>query len=142
MWLFTLAMMASTGCLGFGVERSVDAPDGSYTAVRWRVTVDGQSEVIDGAQVTPEFFSASGTQPLLGRLFVESEFRSGQRPVGIVAHRYWAERFGSSPTIIGTSLELDGRTVVIVGVAPPGFQPRGAGVLWTPATSVPSQIEK
>ena len=110
--LFTLALMASTGCFSFGVERSVDAPDGSYTAVRWRVTVDGQSEEIDGARVTPAFFSTSDTQPLLGRLFVEPEYQSGHGEVGILAHRYWTERFGSTPSMIGSTLEVDGRTVV------------------------------
>jgi hypothetical protein len=124
--LFTLALMACTACFGFGVERSVDAPDGSYTPARWRVTVDGRSEDIDGARVTPAFFAASGTQPLLGRLFTEPEYQSGL-PAGILAHRYWTERFGSSPSIIGSTVEVDGRTVVVVGIAPSGFSRKAPG---------------
>ena len=140
--LFTLALIACTACFGFGVERIVDAPDGSYTPARWRVTVDEQSQDIDGARITPAFFATSGIQPLLGRLFVEPEYQSGQEPVGILAHRYWTERFGSTPTIIGSTLEVNGRSIVIVGVAPPGFEPQGAGVLWMPTSSEPGRIEK
>lgn len=140
--LFTLALIGCTACFGFGVERIVDAPDGSYTPARWRVTVDGQSQEIDGARITPAFFASSGIQPLLGRLFVEPEYQSGKEPVGILAHRYWTERFGSTPTIIGSTLEVNGRSIVIVGVAPPGFEPQGAGELWLPTTSEPGRIEK
>jgi hypothetical protein len=106
------------------------------------VTVDRQPGEIDGARVTPAFFSTSGTQPLLGRLFIAPEYQSTERPVGILAHRYWTDKFRSSPAIIGSTLEVDGRTVVIVGVAPSGFQPRGAGLLWMPATPLANRIEK
>jgi hypothetical protein len=139
--LLTLALMMSTACFGLGVERTVDAPDGSYTPARWRVMVDGESDHIDGATVTPAFFSTSGTQPLLGRLFTEPEYQSAL-PARILAHRYWTKRFGSTPAIIGSTLEVEGRRIVIVGVAPPGFRPQAAGVLWLPKPPGSNGIEK
>lgn len=138
--LIMLALVASTACDVFQAERFIDPPEGSYTPTRLELSVDGQSEVVDAAMVTPEFFSTPGIQPLLGRLFVEPDYQSGR--AAILAHRFWTERFGSAPTIIGSKLEVDGRTLTVVGIAPPAFQPRGAGVLWLPAAAVPNQIGK
>jgi hypothetical protein len=112
--------------------RRIGAPDGSYVPTRLTVVKAGTSEEIDGAIVTPRFFTAAGLRPLLGRFFIDGDYVSGPRGVAVLSHGYWVERFQSAPSVIGSAIEIDGRSLVIVGVAPPAFQPDRGGVLWIP----------
>src|SRR5262249_22609340 len=57
----------------------------------------------------------------------------------ILGHSVWADRFGSDPAVIGRSIVLDGRSVTILGVMPPGFAyPLGAEV-WAPLAPTPEE---
>ena len=82
--------------------------------------------------MTHEFFGSAETQPLVGRFFVGDDYDSAKRRVVVFSHDLWAQRFSSSPGIIGREIEVDGNQTTVVGVAPPGFRfPEGAE-LWTP----------
>ena len=93
---------------------------------------DGKEESIKVARVKQDFFDGPKVAPLLGRFFVPEEYRSGRTAVGVLSHDYWRGRFGSTPAIIGQQIQLDGRSVVIVGIGPKNFGPAEAPV-WIPA---------
>ena len=112
----------------------VGAPEGSYTPARLAVVAAGSSGPVDCAIVRPEFFTANGVKPMLGRFFIASEYTAGQPGVVVLSRQYWDLRFQSRPEIIGTNIEVDGRQRVIIGVAPAEFQPDRAGLLWIPKT--------
>ncbi len=77
------------------------------------------------ARVTEPFFTLLGTPVMLGRTFTPEEFRRGGPRVVVFSHVMWATRFGSDPSIIGTSVRLDpGDPYTIVGVMPPGLELR------------------
>ena len=82
--------------------------------------------------VTPEFFRATGVQPLVGRLFSEGEFEHSSVRVAVLGHELWTERFAESPTIIGQSIEIDGRWSVIVGITTNAFNLPDNAQLWMP----------
>jgi len=69
--------------------------------------------------VSDNYFSVLGVQPLLGRWFADGE---DDRPStsAVLSYRYW-KWLDSDPNIIGKALSTNGATFTIIGVAPPGF---------------------
>jgi len=63
-----------------------------------------------------------GVRPAAGRLIGPADDRArGAHPVVVVSYKYWQQRMGGSPEIVGRSLLANGRTYTIVGVAAQGF---------------------
>jgi putative ABC transport system permease protein len=71
--------------------------------------------------VSAALFQVLGVSPTLGRSFLPEEDNPGTR-VTILSDRFWRERFGADPSVIGRSLTLNGHSYTVVGVLPPGFQ--------------------
>jgi hypothetical protein len=107
-------------------------PVGSYTTGTRQLKIGEAVTSVEGATVTLDFFGAVGAQPLLGRFFVDGDQASSAQPVVVLSHDLWTERFASSPSIIGRNIELDGRHIIVVGVAPRGFRVPEGTLLWTP----------
>jgi putative ABC transport system permease protein len=84
------------------------------------VTGFDQPVRIDGAVVTGDFFTVMGVSPALGRPLESSDDGSGARVV-VIADTLWRQRFGGSPSVIGSTLLINGQQHTIVGVMPPGF---------------------
>ena len=66
---------------------------------------------------------------IFGRVFKPEEFEAGADNVVVLTDRFWTRRFGSDPNVVGRKIQLDGKTVEIVGVMPPGFE---HPMLWGP----------
>ncbi len=86
------------------------------------LTAGERPDVLNGALVSPSYFSVLGVEPRQGRGFAAGEETPGNDRVVVLGHDFWQERFGGDEAIIGTSLTLNGEPHVVVGVAPPGFQ--------------------
>jgi predicted permease len=82
---------------------------------------DQATERLDGMRVTEDFFPALGVQPAVGRVFTAEENQPGASPVIVLSHRVWMHRFGGDTSIIGRNVRLDGQSVEVIGVMPPGF---------------------
>jgi putative ABC transport system permease protein len=67
-------------------------------------------------RVTWNYFNVLGTRPVLGRTFLESEDIPGGNDVIVISHRYWQDRFGGDPGVLGRKVRVDGQPVEIVGV--------------------------
>jgi predicted permease len=60
--------------------------------------------------------------------------------VAVLSYNLWKNRFGSAPSVLNQTLRINGRSMTIVGVAPPGFQGAAAGEsadLFVPITLQP-----
>ena len=79
------------------------------------------AERLQAASATGEFFRFLGVQPAHGTLLGPGDDVPGAAPVAVISDRYWHRRFGRSPDALGTTLELDEVTYVIVGILPRGF---------------------
>jgi len=91
---------------------------------------------------TADFFPMLGVQPAHGRYFKTEEFEPKADNVIVLSDRFWARRFGSDPNIVGQRIQLDGKTVEIVGVMPPGFEHPilwGPVDIWQPLSFTPEQ---
>ncbi len=76
-----------------------------------------------------------------GRTINADDDRPGAPLVAMIAYRVWQEKFGSDPSVIGGSFNINGTPVTIVGAAPPGFFGDALRTntpdLWMPLASEP-----
>ena len=102
----------------------------AYNFTSRNLTEQGQTaERLLGLAATADFFPIMEVAPARGRVFKPEEFEPGADNVVVLTDRYWTRRFGSDPDIIGRTIQLDGKTVEIIGVMPPGFE---HPILWGP----------
>ena len=102
----------------------------AYNFTSRHLTEDGHTaERLLGLAATADFFPMMGVAPALGRTFKPEEFEPGADNVVVLTDRFWTRRFGSDPNIVGRKIQLDGKSVEVVGVMPPGFE---HPILWGP----------
>ena len=77
-------------------------------------------EQVGAAFLTPNTLDVLGVAPALGRLFGWDEARRGDASI-LLAYSVWMRRYGGDPAVVGSSVEIDGRTVQVLGVLPDGF---------------------
>jgi hypothetical protein len=96
--------------------------------------VADRPERVRWAQASASLFSVLGFQPSRGRLFVADDNHSQLPTVVVLSHGYWTRRFGSSPDIVGQSINVEGFPMTVVGVLPPGADLPDLKVdMWAPA---------
>lgn len=83
-------------------------------------------------EVTPQFWSVLGVQPLIGRTF-----GTGEENVALIGESLWRSRFHGDPSVIGRTIRLDSVDYVVIGVMPasfafPAFPDRDTAA-WIPA---------
>src|SRR5215470_5396308 len=89
----------------------------------------GQTERVLGEEVSGNFFSALGVNPLLGRLLTEEDDRTpGGSPVAVLSFNFWQRRFGADPQIVGQTISLNSYPFTVVGVTAKGFHGVEVGV--------------
>ncbi len=94
----------------------------AYTYASRHLAEQGQAaERLNGLAGTADFLPAFGVGPALGRLFSPEEFEPGADNVVVLSDRFWQKHFGGDPSVVGRKLQLDGKTVSVVGVMPAGF---------------------
>ena len=62
-----------------------------------------------------------GVPPMLGRTFLTEEEDAGRDRVVVLSHGLWTRRYGADPAIVGKTIQIDGKTHVVVGVMPASF---------------------
>ncbi|HUD42494.1 MAG TPA: ABC transporter permease [Dokdonella sp.] len=77
-------------------------------------------ERVRAVPVTQNFLDVLGVRPQLGRNFVESE-AGGDVPTALISDRFWRQRHGADPAIVGRTLDINGKPATIVGVLPASF---------------------
>ncbi len=88
----------------------------------WNVSGTGQPVLVPGRPVDRDFLTVLGIKMAMGRNFTEDEDRPNGPLVAIVSHRLWSDQLGGSGDIIGRAINLDGKSVTVVGVLPRDFQ--------------------
>jgi predicted permease len=102
----------------------------AYNFVSRNMVEQGQmAERLLGLSGTADFFPSLSVTPARGRVFSPEEFEPGADNVIVLTDRFWTRRFGSDPNVVGRTVQLDGKTVMIVGIMPPGFD---HPILWGP----------
>jgi predicted permease len=93
-----------------------------YVNAQVGMTADGRSDIAIAHYVTSNLFDLLGLQPALGRFFLPGEGdRAANAPIIVLGYNYWQDRFGADLNIVGKSVEVNGKPVTIIGVAPKKF---------------------
>lgn len=82
--------------------------------------VDGRAERLQVLRVSSGYFSVLRSQPQLGRDFDRNDDTGTPRV--ILSDAVWRTHFGSDPAIIGRTIQMNGRSIEVAGVAAPGFE--------------------
>src|SRR5687768_4792041 len=85
------------------------------------MTGSGDPVTLEGLAASPALFRVLGVLPMLGQPFAEDAEQPGNRYQAILAYATWRDRFARDPTIVGRTLTLNGRAVVVRGVMPESF---------------------
>jgi predicted permease len=86
------------------------------------LTAPGEPTRLNVQIVSAEFFPLLGVRPLLGRAITPEDDRPNAPRVVVLSHRFWEQRFGSDPAVIGRGIRLNDQPVEIVGVMPRDFR--------------------
>jgi len=78
-------------------------------------------QTFNGQEVSGNFFRTLGVQPWIGRMMSDTDDRIGAAPVAVMSYRTWEMKFGSDPSVVGGSFQLNGHAFTVIGVTPPGF---------------------
>jgi predicted permease len=86
-----------------------------------RAGSQAQADTRNGEYVSGNFFRTFGVQPWAGRLLTEADDQEGAAPVAVMSYRIWKEKYGSDPSVVGASYQINGNSFTVIGVAAPGF---------------------
>lgn len=97
------------------------------------------SEDVTVYGVTPEFFAAIGSRPLVGRFLTSDDgVRNVDTPPAVLSYPFWNRRFGgNTASVKGQTFAINGHRFAIVGVMPRNFQ--GLSVDSGPDIRIPLQ---
>lgn len=103
-----------------------------YGFTNFTLTGLGDPVMVSVSRVTEGLMSTFRVAPVLGRDIRRDEFGPNAPNVVVVSNAMWRERFGENRDVIGRSIQLEGLSYEIIGVAPPGFDfPSGVNA-WVP----------
>jgi len=112
---------------------------GAVTEGGFNLRIGDQTDRINGLNITSEFFAAMAVQPRLGRVFQVEDAQPGHSAVAILSDALWNSRFGADPSVVGTSVVLDGVPHTIVGVLPKTFPKVGQEEIYAPLVFTAAQ---
>lgn len=95
---------------------------------------------VRAAKATFDFFSTLGVSPRQGRFFTAEDDRIDAVGTLVLSLGFWERAFGGDEAVLGRTLEIDGHSYTVIGVAPRGFTGMDLTPvdLWLPA--LPTEI--
>ena len=101
----------------------------------WPLNLTGTAmpEHLEGALVSPAFFSVMAARPLQGRGFRPNEDQGKESDVAVVSASLWNRLFQEGTRLNGQTVTLNGSRMTIVGVMPNDFEyPNKDVEVWVP----------
>ncbi|HEU0175716.1 MAG TPA: ABC transporter permease [Blastocatellia bacterium] len=86
------------------------------------ITGLGEPERAPALGVTDGLLPILGVTPLLGRSFTRADDSPNSADTVILTYGYWSRKFGGDRSVIGRTIEVDGKPRAIIGVAPESFR--------------------
>jgi putative ABC transport system permease protein len=115
----------------------------AYNIQGFNLTGVDQPERLRGAAISANLFSTLRMQPQLGRNFLADEDQLGNDTRVILGDSLWQRRFGGDPSVINKTIQLDGRTLTVVGVMPASFHfPDRDTEAWIPLAFTPDLLQE
>ena len=93
---------------------------------------EGVPEQVQGASVTPGFFSTLAVRPLIGRTFAAGEDQPATGSLAVLSESIWRRRFAASSAVLGETILVNGAPAKVIGVMPGVFRfPQRQTEVWT-----------
>jgi predicted permease len=89
---------------------------------------DGRAERIMGSAVTPNYFTFLGVKTILGDPFSTGVREGHWAAEAVLGYRFWKNRFGGDPTVIGRVIHLNAYQFTIVGVSEAAYYDENRGL--------------
>ena len=70
---------------------------------------------------TGSYFKTLGVGAFAGRVFTANDDRADAAPVVVMAYHAWQGLYGADPSVVGSTLTIEGHPFTVSGIAPPGF---------------------
>jgi predicted permease len=103
--------------------QGVIASDQQNVALQWNNKPDMAScELVSG-----NYFESLGVRPALGRLILPSDEAQNSNLVVALSFNYWKTHFGSDPTVVNQTVQINSQPFTVIGVAPSNFHSIVAG---------------
>jgi predicted permease len=74
-----------------------------------------------GEFVSGNYFAMFGIGAYAGRTLTATDDQAAAPPVAVMSYRLWQARYGSDPSVIGSTFNVDEKPYTVVGITPPGF---------------------
>ena len=71
--------------------------------------------------VTASYFHVLGIGAFSGRVFTAADDAPSAPPTAVMSYHTWQQAYGSDPTLIGSTVVIEGQPATLIGIAPPGF---------------------
>lgn len=105
------------------------------------VSYGASTERAEAELVSGNYFEVLGVGAALGRVFsMDDETAKGGDPVVVLNDRYWRERFGADPEVLGRAIRINGYPMTVVGVAEAGFDGISPG--YRPQIHIPVTMKR
>lgn len=93
---------------------------------------DGYPREYWGQAISARAFPLLGVEPIIGRLFTETEDVPGGPNVVLIGHQMWQQRFGGDSQVVGSTIRVNGVATTVLAVMPPEFSFPVTEQLWRP----------
>ncbi len=81
---------------------------------------EASPEIVPVVTASAGLFEVLGVRPAMGRGFEPTDDRPGAAPAVVISHALY-ETLGGQPSLVGRTVDLDGKPHTVLGVMPKGF---------------------
>ena len=104
----------------------------------FNLTGNGEPQRIPALRISANLISVLGVAPMLGRSFLPEEEISGRNRVALMSYSLWQRQFGSDPSLLNKTIQLNGESYTVAGIMPREFKFLGRD-LWVPLVLDPAK---
>ena len=131
--------------LTFSMFRELSAQQKVFTSVigtsgNTGVTVNGNGTIMRGLlwAATGNVYEELGVRPVVGRLLAAGDMTvdpPGADAVAVLGYGFWQRHYGGDVSVVGRTIQVEGISFTVVGVAPAGFT--GFALVIEPDITIP-----
>lgn len=92
---------------------------GEFSSMPFTMLGAGRPAQVETGIVSANYFEVVGLEPVVGRVLGPSDDGEAADPVMVLTFEYWQRAFGGDRGVLGRVIEMNGRSVSIVGVVEP-----------------------
>jgi putative ABC transport system permease protein len=113
------------------------AATAEYHSMPFQLYGDGEPQRVQTGVVSDDFFNLLDVKPILGRVFLPGEEAVGAPPVVLLSYRYWMQKLGGDPKVVGSTFTMNDKIHTVIGVLPPLPTYPDDNDIWMPAGACP-----